>query len=383
MSLNDFNADDFLARDWQRQPRLLRDALPGFACPLDGNDLAGLACEDEVESRLIIGAGDDWQVRHGPFEEADFSTLPKKDWTLLVQAVDQWVPEVAELLAHFDFIPRWRVDDIMISYAVTGGGVGPHFDRYDVFLIQGSGRRRWRIGQSCDDNTPLKPDLPLHQLCEFETVEDHVLEAGDILYLPPGVAHWGEAVNDDCITLSVGFRAPSHAELLSHSLDNTLAQLGESRRFSDPAGSLQAGGRISMESLQEVQRILQSHQPDINTITQWFGRLMTEPKYPEHLPEADTFQPDELREELQQGATLEVALHARLTLAPEPAPGYFFADGNSFPLTSDTAELAALLADTLPGQTIDSCRFQNQPAALCLLVTLLNQGSLTFSDADY
>ena len=155
--LGNLTPEQFLRVHWQRQPLLVRAALADYVAPLSVEELAGLTLEPEVESRLI-GNGDatgPWPVRFGPFSEQDFARLPSRDWTLLVQAVDLWCPEVANLYAHFDFLPRWRTDDIMASYAVPGGSVGPHFDQYDVFLIQISGHRRWQIGTKCDDQTPL------------------------------------------------------------------------------------------------------------------------------------------------------------------------------------------------------------------------------------
>jgi len=158
--LGDLTADQFLAEYWQKKPLLIRNAIPNFEPPINGDDLAGLSLEAEVESRLVIG--DDWALEHGPFEESRFASLPEHNWSLLVQGVDLWVPEVAGLLSSFDFLPSWRVDDIMVSYAEDGGNVGPHFDYYDVFLIQGEGQRHWQIGQHCSeadlhtDSTALK-----------------------------------------------------------------------------------------------------------------------------------------------------------------------------------------------------------------------------------
>ncbi|MBK8289148.1 MAG: hypothetical protein IPK95_11375 [Cellvibrionales bacterium] len=147
----------------------------------------------------------DWQCEQGPFKAKRFKTLPPSHWTLLVQSVDQWIPEIQALLAQFDFLPRWRLDDIMISYATDGGGVGPHFDYYDVFLLQASGKRRWQVGQRCDENSALRDNDKIKLLKDFHTEADYTLATGDMLYLPAGVAHWGTAVGDDCITISIGF----------------------------------------------------------------------------------------------------------------------------------------------------------------------------------
>jgi 50S ribosomal protein L16 3-hydroxylase len=211
--LGDMPIETFLRDYWQKKPLLIRQAYPGFELPIDGDELAGLALEEEVESRIVLEHGKTpWELRHGPFDEQTFSQLPESHWTLLVQAVDQWVPEIHELLQDFQFIPGWRLDDIMISYASDKGSVGPHFDYYDVFLLQGMGKRRWRIGQHCDSGSELVEGTPLKLLRNFETTDEWVLEPGDMLYIPPGIAHWGIA-EGECITCSIGFRAPPGAGL--------------------------------------------------------------------------------------------------------------------------------------------------------------------------
>ena len=179
--LGDISAEEFLADYWQKKPLLIRNAIPNFEPPVDGDELAGMALEQEVESRLVVGA--DWQLEHGPFTEERFQTLPSTDWTLLVQAVDLWVPEVAELLHEFNFLPPWRLDDIMVSYAEAGGSVGPHFDYYDVFLLQGAGQRRWQIGQRCDNDTPLATGTDLKIIADFKATNEWVLNTGDMLWV--------------------------------------------------------------------------------------------------------------------------------------------------------------------------------------------------------
>jgi len=212
---NTLDIEDFLANYWQQSPLLLRNALTSIDL-INGDELAGLSMEPDIESRIIIGNADaeNWQLKQGPFNENTFADLPEKDWTLLVQAVDHWIPEVRELLSEFNFLPTWRLDDIMVSFAVEGGGVGPHFDQYDVFLIQLEGRRLWKSGQLCDENTEVVDKLPVKILTEFDEQESWIMKPGDMLYLPPGVAHWGVAL-ENSTTISVGFRAPSHTETIS------------------------------------------------------------------------------------------------------------------------------------------------------------------------
>ncbi|MFL2523111.1 MAG: cupin domain-containing protein [Candidatus Azotimanducaceae bacterium] len=170
--LGDLSADAFLQRYWQQKPLLIRHALANYRSPISGDELAGLALESEVESRLVESQGGDWTLKHGPFTEEDFLGLPEEDWTLLVQGVDLWVPEVQALLSQFAFLPPWRLDDVMVSFACPGGSVGPHFDQYDVFLLQVEGQRRWQIGAACSSETPMRDDSPLRILKEFEAEEE-------------------------------------------------------------------------------------------------------------------------------------------------------------------------------------------------------------------
>ncbi|MFZ9585803.1 MAG: cupin domain-containing protein [Pseudohongiellaceae bacterium] len=198
-----FGTERFLRHYWQRRPVLLKQALSGFVDPISAEELAGLACESEAEARLVHHARGHWQLQPGPVTESDFLGLPDHDWTLLVQAVDQWVPGVKALLQEVPFLPRWRVDDVMISYATPGGGVGPHFDYYDVFLIQGQGRRRWQTGQACSSGDLLRTESGLKLLKDFQVEQDWILESGDVLYVPPGVAHFVEADEDTVLQITV------------------------------------------------------------------------------------------------------------------------------------------------------------------------------------
>lgn len=226
----------FLAKYWQKQPLLVRGALPRYTPPLSPEELAGLACEEEVESRVVTFDGSTWNLENGPFSPASFPKRGKRDWTLLVQDLDEHVPEVGTLLQHIDFLPSWRVDDVMASFAVPGGSVGPHYDEYDVFLLQVSGKRRWQISSrySRDD---LRVDSNLKLLSNFVPEQEWVVEPGDLLYLPPHVAHFGVA-ETNCTTYSLGCRAPSHADLVAQMAGMFLSELDERLRYTD--GNLEA-----------------------------------------------------------------------------------------------------------------------------------------------
>lgn len=279
----DFDKKIFLRDYWQKKPLLIRAGAQSFIDLIEPEELAGLACEEGVESRLIqVNADQDrWTLRQGPFSEQDFLTLPETHYSLLVQAVDQWVDDVAALLADFDFIPGWRTDDVMISYATDQGNAGPHFDYYDVFLIQGMGQKRWQIGAGCNSMTPLRDDSSgLKLLQTFQAEQEWIVNAGDILYLPPGIAHYGVAIGNS-MTYSVGFRAPSHADILSGVLDCALDTLTEDQRYTDAAPRLPVHpGEITADVVESLQNLVRSLIDDPARVRQWFGRTMTAPKYP-------------------------------------------------------------------------------------------------------
>ncbi len=269
-------ARTFLARHWQKQPLLVRQAIPGFAGVLEPSALIAMACSDEVESRLVIGAGRQWKLRHGPFTRADFRRLPARDWTLLVQGVNLHDDAAAALLQRFDFLPHSRLDDLMVSYAVPGGSVGPHFDAYDVFLLQGAGRRRWKIGRQ--DDLELMPSAPLKILKRFRPEGDATLDGGDMLYLPPRFAHHGIAVTD-CTTWSIGYRAPAFQELASRFLADFSDRIVLPGQYADPdLGPTNHPGRIGGGLIAATEAVLARTRWRRRDVTDFLGRYLTEPK---------------------------------------------------------------------------------------------------------
>jgi 50S ribosomal protein L16 3-hydroxylase len=333
--------EEFLRDYWQKKPLLIRNAFPYFESPISPDELAGLALEEEVESRIVLEKGTTpWELRNGPFTEKTFEKLPESHWTLLVQAVDQWVPEVNQLLDYFRFIPNWRLDDLMISYAPDKGGVGPHFDYYDVFLLQGLGKRHWKIGQMCDNNSPRLEGTRLKILSEFHTTDEWVLEPGDMLYIPPGIAHWGTAVGDDCMTFSIGFRAPSHADIISEVGQEIALSVTDDLRFSDPDLQVQNNpGEISAQAIDQVRNIIQQHLTSEN-IAHWFGKFMTERKYIEQTEEEPLdIDADEWQSALSDGQLLWRHPAARLAYHTDDKGTLLFADGEAFCCTVELAEL--------------------------------------------
>lgn len=378
----DFDVARFLRGTWQKRPLLIRNAWREWFNPLEPDELAGLACAAEVESRLVRQPGPGrWELEHGPFDGERFADLGGCPWTLLVQAVDHHVPAVAALIEPFRFLPDWRIDDVMVSYAADGGGVGPHFDQYDVFLVQGLGRRRWRIGRRCDDTARLLPHDGLRLLADFEPVEEWVLEPGDMLYVPPGFAHDGVAVGDDCMTYSIGFRAPSRGDLVSAWADHVLDTLGEDDRYTDPALGAEAHpGEISAAALTRLQDMVLGALADPAAFASWFGEYVTAPK-----DERLDWTPDEQisAAELTGGAS------APLQLERNPASRYafirqgadavtLFVDGRAYPCSGPAAAVAErICADRQPTLEPDIAAV---PAVAALIVDLVNRGCLAVSE---
>jgi 50S ribosomal protein L16 3-hydroxylase len=288
--LNGLTPAQFLAEYWQKKPLLIKNAIPHFTGLLSPDELAGLACEDEVQSRIVKYKKGKWFAEHGPFDEDDFANLAENptaenNWTLLVQSVNHHLTEGAALLQLFDFIPHARLDDLMVSYAPNGGGVGPHFDSYDVFLLQGQGKRIWRISEQTD--LSLVEGAPLRILQNFDTSQEWLLEAGDMLYLPPHLAHWGIAVSDgtiNCMTYSIGFRAPKNQEIATEFLGFMQDQLNQDKLvldgiYQDTDLKLQDhAAEIGKEMIAKVSENLQKIEWSNEVIAEFIGTYLSEPK---------------------------------------------------------------------------------------------------------
>lgn len=377
------SAEEFLRDYWQKKPLLIRQAFPDFESPLSADELAGLSLEEEVESRIVLEQGTTpWELRHGPFTEDDYRTLPERDWTLLVQAVDQFVPEVAELLQAFRFLPSWRLDDVMISYAAPGGSVGPHYDNYDVFLLQGHGHRRWKVGQPCGPDSPLLPHPDLRILSDFEQQDEWLLGPGDMLYLPPGLAHYGIA-EDACMTYSIGFRAPSHGEILTHFSDFLSQYLGDHQRYSDAGLSLPADpAQIDDQTVERLQRLVLELAQDKEALGTWFGRYMTEPRFPEMIT-AQELDESLLNDALDQGYGLVRNPSARLAWRQESNEYLMlFASGEHCLLPTRLLPLVQLICnqDYLDADQLGSWRADGE--AVLLLEQLLGKGDLLLEEDE-
>ena len=378
--LGGISAREFLRDYWQKKPLLVRQAIPGFESPVSPDELAGLSLEEEVESRLVIEHGETpWELRRGPFSEETYQNLPERDWTLLVQAVDQLVPEAAELIEHFRFLPNWRIDDIMVSFAAPGGGVGPHFDNYDVFLLQAHGQRRWRVGQMCDSESKMLKHADLRILADFQGTDEWVLEPGDMLYLPPRLAHFGTA-EDACMTYSLGFRAPSAAEVLTHFTDFLAQFLPDEERYSDADMlPIEDPHQIQSDALDRLRAMLTEHMGDERLLLTWFGQFMTEPRYPERVqgPEIDE---QAMLAALDDGAILVRNLSARLAWSEVDIGLLLFASGQSRLLPGHLKELLKMVcsADALHSENLAG--WLSDEDGRNLVLQLVKQGSLEFAD---
>lgn len=303
--LGGLSARQFIEEYWQKKPLLVRNAFPGFGDMLTPDELAGLACEEDVQSRLVLHNRGKWKLEQGPFAEERFSRLPEKNWSLLVQGVNNFLPEADALMQEFDFIPRARLDDLMVSFAPDGGGVGPHFDSYDVFLLQGHGQRLWRISGQEDMETV--PDAPLRILKNFRTDQEWVLGPGDMLYLPPRLAHWGIAIGG-CMTYSIGFRAPSAQELATQFLVFMQDKLHLEGMYADP--DLQAQrhpAELGSQMLAKVEAMLRGMRWDSGDIADFLGTYLTEPKAHVVFEPPRRLGPEKFRERLaQKGVRLDL-----------------------------------------------------------------------------
>jgi 50S ribosomal protein L16 3-hydroxylase len=275
--LGGLTVKEFLRDYWQKKPLLIRQAVPGFKGLLDPQQLIDLACRDDVQARLVTYQRKQWKLRNEPFVPSDFEGLSRKGkWSVLVQGVNHFLPEGAELARQFNFIPHARFDDLMVSYAPDGGGVGPHFDIYDVFLVQGMGHRRWQI--STQKDRTLVEGAPLRLLKNFKVEQEWVMEAGDMLYLPPHCAHNGIA-EGDCMTYSIGFRTPWYQELAEQFLVYLQDRIEIAGTYADPDLKEQAHpSEIGADMLRQVSQAIGKVRWDDEDVANFLGCYLSEPK---------------------------------------------------------------------------------------------------------
>ena len=345
--LGGITAEQFLAEYWQKKPLLVRNAMPEIAGLLEPDDVLELALDENVTARLIKQKDRDpnqWSVKSSPLLKADFQKMPKL-WTLLVQAVDHYSFDLSELWKKFPFIPQWRRDDIMVSYAPQGGSVGKHFDFYDVFLIQGYGQRRWQLGQMCNAETEFVPGQPLKLLPEMDVNFDEVLAPGDLLYVPPGLSHYGVA-EDDCLTFSFGFRMPNVSDMM----DRVGDKFAENEVLRNPLtdiirDQISAAGEVTANELEYLKSKIMEQLHNSNVLEDAIMGLMSEPKYPENIPEAEEIGTGDLEEALDQGYSIMLEPASRLLYTEEDDEILFWGNGEGLCVSEAFAEKLKLIAN--------------------------------------
>jgi len=376
MLLGGLTTERFLERHWQKRPLLVRGAIADHALPTSRDEITALACRSGINARLIVGSeiAEDWSVRSGPFTPEDLDALPGHGWTVLVQEVDRHLPVFAELLDRFRFVPNWRIDDVMVSYAADGGGVGPHIDRYDVFLLQAAGRRRWRITSTPVTDESLVPGVELPLLANFEPDEEWLLEPGDLLYLPPRLGHDGVA-DGECVTCSIGFRVPDPRELCARYITQLSPQAFDAIRYADPdlqkpehLGEIPAAARRRLR--ESVQRLF----ADESEFDRWVGRFVTAPLRGAPSGPVELITPSEIRSRLAGGAVLTRSAPAHFAWQrDDDGTVRLFVGGEDYPLGRGQETFAELLCGR---ELLDEAALAPHPNHEAILVDLLLRGFL-------
>ena len=339
--LGELSPQDFLENYWQQQPLVVRQAFPGFTSPISADELAGLSCEADVNSRIVIekGGKHPWQAIYGPMDEAVFQSLPDTHWTLLVNDVEKYLPQLAWIVDRFRFIPEWCIDDLMISYAPEGGSVGPHLDQYDVFILQAQGHRHWQLHsrEVAQDNQVADTDLRIQK--DFQAEQEWLLAPGDLIYIPPGVSHYGVAT-DECLSFSIGFRAATHAEMLQDFVEYISRGLPAAATFRNPNLVVQQhANEITAATIDTVRDILKDYlRPDHPELPRWFGRFISDGKT------------DITPETGQTAADFKQLVAAHGVLARHPSSHYAFSRCNSHALLfidGDDFDVSAGFAEAL------------------------------------
>ena len=373
--LGGITAEQFLTEYWQKKPLLVRNAMPEIIGLLEPDDVKELALDEDISARLIRQKNknpNEWHVKSSPLTKGDFQKLPNL-WTILVQAVDHYSFDIAELWKKFPFIPQWRRDDIMVSYAPKGGSVGKHFDFYDVFLVQGHGHRRWQLGQMCDESTTFVPDQPLKLLTEIDVQFDEVLAPGDLLYVPPGLAHYGVA-EDDCLTFSFGFRMPNLAEMSDRlseqfaknsALKQPLADI--TRQKTNNIGEIN-GTEFSYLKTQLLDYLTQAPEFDAAIMA-----YMSESKYPNSIPEPEEIAVDDLLEVIHSGYQLLLEPASKILYRQQNDCLEFWANGEQLCISQTFEPYIKQIAD---GMGIIFDEQLNQTEILEDITQLLNDAVL-------
>ncbi|WP_337840260.1 cupin domain-containing protein [Rheinheimera sp.] len=381
LNLNDITPARFLAEYWQKKPLLIKGGFKNFQDPISPDELAGLAGEEEIESRIVSQQNGVWDLETGPFEE--FDQFGDRGWTLLVQAVDHWHPDCAALIEPFRFIPNWRIDDLMVSFSTEDGGVGPHLDQYDVFIIQGLGRRHWRVGMPDASLQQHCPHPRLLQVTPFKDCIDVITEPGDILYIPPGCPHDGISL-EPSLNYSVGFRAPAQKDLITGLADHLIDHELTGERFTDAGRTLPDSiGAISEQDLAQVQQMLRAMIDDKDFTSQWFGTYISHAKHELDSTEPDPhYQLDEIAEYLDEGSVLAKlgGLRTLYYQSRSDSDIQLFINGERYLLPAAEKATVLKLTEQISLSVEDGKFFAKDEGRLALLTSLINKGYWYFTE---
>lgn len=360
----------FIKQHWQQKPRLMQQAFVDFEDPIAADELAGLACEEEISARVVVTKGEDWDVIQGPFE--DYDQFGEDNWQLLVQAVNHWYPASQPLVEAFRFLPDWRFDDLMVSFATPGGGVGPHIDNYDVFIIQGEGERRWKVGDKGQHKRRgNNPNSPLVE--DFEPIIDVVLKKGDVLYIPPGYPHCGETVTL-AMSYSIGFRAPSQQELLSELADSLIDTNQGHKRFTSK-DEPSSPGLISQAHQQGIMDLLVQLAQDPQAYQTMLGKLLSQNRFELDICEGEEpLSSDDLIDAIEQGAIIQRIGGLKVLRLEQDNHARLFINGEVYPLPDVKEDVLQLLANQVSILPEQASELIEQPTLLAVFTQLINQG---------
>ena len=378
LNLTQFTQAEFLRDYWQKKPVVIKQGFSSFEDPISPDELAGIACEEQVQSRLIHHTDGKWQADFGPFESYDH--LGEDNWSLVIQALDNWSEDAAQIIEAFRFIPHWRLDDLMASFATPGGSVGPHMDKYDTFICQGSGNRRWRVGDNGEHKEFSAHSALLH-VENFTAIIDEELEAGDILYIPPGFPHEGVSLNNS-MSFSVGFRTNSTVSLLSAFADHLIDKDQGNELIEDPNRvATQNSGAIDTKDYQLIKHQLQQVLDNDDVFRNFVGCYMTQAKHEMDLvPNEEPYADEEVTDILSQASLLRLGGLRAFYLTDTVEQGICYIDGSEVTFDKNIIDAVKLMCDNVCLAPNDLAPWKNNAAFITFIKEQLAQGYWYFGE---
>ncbi|GIU27195.1 cupin domain-containing protein [Shewanella schlegeliana] len=371
-----FDLKTFIDQYWQKKPLLIRNAFENFEDIITPDELAGLACEEAVSSRVVVTKENDWQMIEGPFE--DYTQFGDKNWQLLVQALNHWHPDSADFINAFRFLPDWRFDDLMVSFATPGGGVGAHIDNYDVFIIQGEGERHWTVGDK-GQYAPKNNDPTTPLIEGFEPIIDAILQKGDLLYIPPGYPHQGQTITT-AMSYSMGFRAPSQQELFSEIADNLIDNAIGLKRFTSNSEPTQPS-QVSADHQQGMMALISEFASSPTHYQAVLGKMLSLNRFELDICEPqEVYRAEELDDYINQGALLYRIGGLKLLQLESDSVSRVFINGEAFEYPEAIAKNVTQLAEKLSFDNEQATLLLQCSATKALILTLLNRGYFYFGE---